>query len=712
MNKSTNAAAAFCLLNSASIYALGVGEIETSSSLNQALKATIPLVSSKDEDPSNIRIALASRDAFATAGIDRPHYLNDLEFTPVLGDDGEITINVKSKATIKEPFVNFILEVEWPEGQTLKEFTILLDPPITMSDVRTTPIEVATSPTPIAVETPTTNTESAPVTAYVAPANQSAPTSAYGPTKNNGTVWGIANDLLKNGNTATHQQMVMALYDNNPSAFYKKNINALKKGAILQVPDQNQVHALTPTQATNAYIDQNNLWSSSTTTNVPVAKAAVIKDEDIQQAAVTSDTQKKPEPDVNEAQLTLSTPSDEEINDISVEGNSTDTPVGSTDADTQANTAIEMATTIEEENKDVKSRLNDLEVQVQKLERLLALKDEQLSQLQAPKAAPEAAAKQPIPVAEKPPTRVVEEESNLTAYAGGGLLLALAGLFLARRRKNTPETEDTVTAIGPTIEPEVTEGAGDTSADPVAQEESSSTSPETVIEETTSVHPTPKSTAPSDPLAECDVFIAYGRYDQAEDLIQKSLSSEPDNVSFKLKLLDVYFAASKPAAFDELANELSNVDDVDTAGWEKVVEMGEQICPQSELFGGQPAQSPDTTTETNEDLPEFNFDATPDAPASDETQSDSSSPAEESEFEFDFALIKDNEADSESADNAETESPKTTNYESYNTNISLAQAYIDMGDNDAAREALEKAIGSGSDEDQEIAQKLLDTLKE
>lgn len=260
MKKSTQAITAFCLLNSASAFALGVGEIETHSSLNQRLNAQIPLVDTQKEDPSNIIISIASRDAFQKAGIDRPHYLTKLKFTPVLDKKGNITIDIRSADTIKEPFVNFILEVEWPQGRSLKEFTILLDPPITMSDIRTTPLELAKNPK----LTPTTPT-SRQVSAYVAPTAQSAPVKKYGPIKSRDTVWGIAKKLIANDHTITHQQMMLALYDNNPKAFYRKNINALKKGAVLQVPSNEQLTNRTIAQANSDYREQKALWSSSTT---------------------------------------------------------------------------------------------------------------------------------------------------------------------------------------------------------------------------------------------------------------------------------------------------------------------------------------------------------------------------------------------------------------------------------------------------------------
>ena len=263
MNKPTKAIAALCLLNSANLYALGVGEIETHSALNQVLRAKIPLLSSKNEDPSNVHIGIASREVFKKSGIDRPHYLTQIKFTPVLNKNGEITIEVLSNSTIKEPFVNFILEIEWPQGRTLKEFTILLDPPVTMSDLQPAPVQLAHSSKKKPVET----------LVRTAPSSVANSVQQYGPTKSRDTVWGIAKKLVTNNSPAEHQRMMLALYDNNPQAFYKKNMNALKKGAILQTPSQQQVESRTLAQAKSQYKEQNSLWSSSSSNKV-TAKAS------------------------------------------------------------------------------------------------------------------------------------------------------------------------------------------------------------------------------------------------------------------------------------------------------------------------------------------------------------------------------------------------------------------------------------------------------
>ena len=108
--------------------ALGLGEIRAQSSLNQVLRAEIPLVLSGNDRLENIRIRLASPEAFAQAGVERQHGLTQLRFKPLARPDGRHVIQVSSRDAITDPFLDFLVEVESPQGTVLREFTLLLDP--------------------------------------------------------------------------------------------------------------------------------------------------------------------------------------------------------------------------------------------------------------------------------------------------------------------------------------------------------------------------------------------------------------------------------------------------------------------------------------------------------------------------------------------------------------------------------------------------------
>lgn len=751
MNKPTKAIAALCLLQSANLYALGVGEIETYSALNQVLRAKIPLLSSKSEDPSNVRIGIASREVFKKSGIDRPHYLTEMKFTPVLTKSGEISVEVRSNSTIKEPFVNFILEIEWPQGRTLKEFTILLDPPVTMSDF---------APSPVAL--PHKVKKNIPPKALkpsVAVSQQQ-----YGPTKSNDTLWGIAKSLSKNSSAAEHQKIMVALYDNNPKAFYKKNMNALKKGAILQAPSQQQLDSLSQAQVVSQYKEHNTQWSTST------APSKLAQTTHNKQTATPNDDQKKLDGQTKTGQLTLISSSKQNSSDATGKGLASDDtthPANNTDA--QASMALEMATTLEAENSEVKSRLSDLEGQVEKLQRLLTLKDQQLAQLQAKK--PEKSPVQKTPsVTEKPKpvdtASFIDTDNKLPLYAGGGLLIALLGLVLARRKKSAKsDNKQPSFSSNEAVDIAAASSLAEEQADDTASLDSNPTiiTEEPLLSEfSPSEFNASKQTQEADPLTECDVYIAYGRYQQAQDIIESALNTDPNNQHYKLKLLDVHFASGDAAAFERLAESLSDIQQTDSNRWQNIVEMGAELCPDSALFNthtdaGQQSQNTPTDVDNEQQAenmledsiePEFEqLDATQEptkSELSDENTpnevgneiefsvaepndddedssielSDIAEPEAESkpadEFEFNFDLIK-NEGESDSTEPAPEENSIDVDDDfaddnAEDTKLSLAQAYIEMEDNASARQSLEEVLQSGTNEQKQRAQDILDSL--
>jgi len=698
MKKTSNAIAAFCLLNSVSVFALGLGEIQTSSALNQILNAKIPLLSSKNEDPSNIRVHIASKEVFDKAGIDRPINLSKLNFTPVLSKTGDIFVEVKSTSTIKEPFVNFILEVEWPQGRTLKEFTILLDPPVTMSDVKTIPVKLAKAPTLTKIVT------SQPTTPR--PTNTTPQSTEYGPVGRLDTLWSITKRVnVFNGSAVSHNQMMLALFENNPEAFYMNNINALKKGAILKIPSTDEIIRRSASQANNEYRKQNTLWSTSTKASTSPTKKKS------QETTGKSNETLKP---VTKSKLSLLTPKQEELGSFTAEKNSSGFISNASSASANANIAIEMATTLEEENKEVKSRLSDVEAQVANLQRLLVLKDKQLKRLQSNTADQESkkiAAPKEAATTTKEKNNAPEGDDNLALY-GGGLVIALLGLLLIRRRKEKTSTFDDLPIIDNTkITPEVIDEVAD---EDISSDATELAEPEALAE----VDNTSQTTDVADPVDECDVYIAYGRYQQAEDVISKALTSNPENLKYKLKLLDIHFASGNAKEFEELANSLTELQESDIEAWNNIADMGEELCPGSSLFlvplheeASNEEVTPDIENTINFEIPETD---TPQIEDVTEAKSDD-------DFEFDFDLIN-NEAPTEIAEEDNEDSPEdqlTPTGKPFNedcskghieTKISLAEAYIEMDDLESARDALNEVIESGSETEKEQAQEMLNKL--
>jgi pilus assembly protein FimV len=275
--------------------ALGLGGIEVKSGLNEPLVAEIQVIQSAPGEADGLAVALASAEDFARVGIDRARMEMPLTFTVSKGAAGQAVIKVTSAVPVKEPFLNFLLEVNWSKGRLLREYTVLLDPPVSApargSQVATAPVRdtapvapvaaepapepmVAAEPVPAPAAEPTPAPEPAPaaepapeaaatpepVPVAAEPATPSpAPSGDYGPIGQGETLWEIANATRPEG-VADMNKFMIALLRMNPDAFYEQNINALKRGAILRIPTGDDVNAIAASEAAEAVRGQNELW--------------------------------------------------------------------------------------------------------------------------------------------------------------------------------------------------------------------------------------------------------------------------------------------------------------------------------------------------------------------------------------------------------------------------------------------------------------------
>ena len=156
-----------------SSFALGLGEIHLNSALNEPMSAEIDLIAASPEELSALRATLAPRDAFTRYGIDRPPFLSTLTFKVAKSKDGRDVLQVRSTDAIPEPFVTFLVEVNWARGRLMREYTVLLDPPVY------TPGENASSSAPVTA--PTTAASAAPAAATPSVSAPSAASAAASP---------------------------------------------------------------------------------------------------------------------------------------------------------------------------------------------------------------------------------------------------------------------------------------------------------------------------------------------------------------------------------------------------------------------------------------------------------------------------------------------------------------------------------------------------
>src|SRR5208283_1524644 len=167
-----------CLLSLSSLWpslscALGLGEIHLNSALNEPMNAEIDLIAATPDELTALRASLAGRDSFTRYGIDRPPFLSTLTFKVGKSKDGRDVLLVHSTDAIPEPFVTFLVEVNWARGRLMREYTVLLDPPVY------TPGENANSAAPVMA--PTTAAAPPAVPAPPAPRKQPAPRTLPAP---------------------------------------------------------------------------------------------------------------------------------------------------------------------------------------------------------------------------------------------------------------------------------------------------------------------------------------------------------------------------------------------------------------------------------------------------------------------------------------------------------------------------------------------------
>lgn len=261
-------------LASGPLLALGLGQIEVKSRLSQPLLAEIPIASANPAELASLSVALASPDAFARVGLDRPLFLSaNLEFSVGRNERGEDVIRVSTAKPVDDPFVSFLIEADWGSGKLVREFSVLLDPPYLAPSPRapvrparvdaapaTVPSSVAPPPPPASVSAPARQT---PLAAPVAPTIGSAALSQvsngqFGPVARGQTLSEIASSLRPAG--VGLNQMMVALLRANAGAFINGNINQLKRGAILRIPTADELASLSAADATAIVREQTEAW--------------------------------------------------------------------------------------------------------------------------------------------------------------------------------------------------------------------------------------------------------------------------------------------------------------------------------------------------------------------------------------------------------------------------------------------------------------------
>ncbi|RJG13795.1 peptigoglycan-binding protein LysM [Pseudomonas cavernicola] len=635
------AIAAASALTSGVAQALGLGEVTLKSALNQPLVAEIELVEVRDLTSNELIPNLASPEEFNKAGVDRQYFLTDLKFTPVLKPNGKSVIRVTSSKPVREPYLNFLVEVLWPSGRVLREYTLLLDPPLYSPQTAAAaapklPV-AAPAPRPLAAPAPrpAAPVATAPVSRPAAPVAAPAPATAgklegdqYKTTASD-TLWDIAQRERAGG--SVHQAM-LAIQDLNPNAFVDGNINRLKSGQVLRLPDEQQIKSRVQSEAIAQVAEQNAAWREGRSSAVAGARQL---DATKRSAAGAAPAQAE-----SKDSLKLVSAEAGKATAGSDKGASGDSKALN---DKLAVTKESLDST-RRENDELKSRMGDLQSQLDKLQRLIQLKDSQLAKLQAdlatqaeqpsteaavsapatpvvaapvqpapvvesaapapttppaaapdynsseepaakPEAAPEAVAQPPAeatavqpvaPAAEAPaqavesaptPAPVAEEKPStsfvdtlmanpmLLGLAGGGALLALLVGLMVLSRRNALKEAELQNSQAATDE----ESPFDTDQELPGSSFAGLDSDEAIVEAVAPAQDDRVTAQTGDVLGEADIYIAYGRFTQAAELLQDAINDEPQRSDLRLKLMEVQAELGDREGFARQESELREI---------------------------------------------------------------------------------------------------------------------------------------------------------
>lgn len=790
--------AAALLLGSASAsWALGLGDIEIDSSLNEKLRAEIELIDVDDLQPSEVIVSLASAEDYQRIGVERFFFLTDLRFSVTVNGQGDGSIEVTSTQPITEPYLNFLVEVLWPSGRMLKEYTVLLDPP-TFSPAPAPSVSAPAQSAPDAegtgrVERRTAQAPSREGTRVQldrergdspSPLDEGVVDGEYRMTDRNDTLWSIA-QRTRPSQSVSVQQNMLAIQRLNPEAFLNGNINLLKAGYRLRLPTEGQASSITDTEATQQVAMQNEDWRALRRGEpAPEREQQRLAQRDAADSDLQAPVDATPQRDRGQDAAAA------EDGELRIVAGAADGAAGGSASAEDLNSAMEerdrLSREVEALSEELESQEELVTNQIAVKDRQIEVRDQQIAEMQAEMERLRQEMEQARLQAEASGSQSQNQSTSTPAawwqslYVQGGavgvvVLLLVYGLVAARRRRAADdeyfdEIDSEPAFAGAAAGAATAAGAAQDYHDDDA-ELSEAEPPAAQPARAADADAAPSET--SDVIGEADIYIAYGRYPQAIGLLLGVLEEDPNRNDVRLKLLELYAETRDRDAFDtHMAELLERCDDeeallsarelaaqfgADGATGDEVLDLSEQGESRGDDLTGDATASRDLGDDdllADDELVE----AEPPAGAADEPSRAGPGDAEDFELELDdlapeaepdvktSATAGDTlggdlgmdfdpehdrageESDRDEAvpdlsseddldldfDSGESLDDDAFDFEddgdTASTKLDLARAYIDMGDQDGARDILNEVVAEGSTEQQQRAQAMLEEL--
>jgi pilus assembly protein FimV len=638
--KTLSGAVASAVILSSQAYAAGLGKLTVMSGLGQPLNAEIELTSVSAEEAKGLVAKLAPPDAFRVANIEFNPALLSLRFA-VEQRGSRQYIKITSSQPVNEPFVDMLLELSWNSGKLVREYTFLLDP----AELRSAqPAQVSAPVDVLSQGTRTTPPKSAPRAAPAA-SSAAAATPAAPREQASAPADGASSYKVQKGDTlgkiaanlkpvdVSLDMMLVALYRANPDSFNGSNMNRLKSGQILNVPDSGAIKGTGAGEAKGvviAHAADFNAYRNKLAGQV--ATAAPEKAQEATQSTggkITSKVEERPtaaNASQDKLKLSKATPAD-----------------GGKTVSAEERLAKEKALA------DATARVKELERNVSELEKLVVVKNRAAAEAQKPVAAakpaapapvaapvpaPVVAAKPPVaapaavptppvvtpaasapaevtPVAEAPPRAspvkpkpaAVLKKKEAPAEPGifdwlmenilivVGALVALGALVAVALGLKKRRAGDSTASSEPSILGAPTDQAHSLFAETGGQSVDTSNS---VFNSSFAPSASQLDTNEVDPVAEADVYIAYGRDAQAEEILKEALRTHPERYPVRLKLLEIYAARKDTRAFETQATDLYSMTKGSGDEWSQAAALGLSIDPLNPLYASAANAGPST----------------------------------------------------------------------------------------------------------------------
>jgi len=635
--------------------AAGMGRINVLSTIGQPLMAEIELSVSKEE-LSSLDARLALPDAYQQANLQYNIALTGARVTIEKRPNGPPYLRIVSTRPVSEPFIDVLVHLTWSAGRLSREYTVLLDPPgippvqapapIISAMPESRPAPAAVAPAAVATPVPAPAPSIAPaapvVSRPVSPAPVSAPTPTkslkeYGPIERGETLGKIALSVKPDG--VTLEQMLVAFYRSNPEAFIQNNLNLVRTGKILRVPDTEEVEATSRVDAVTEYRTHVADWNAYRQKVADAAGTVPAEGRTAVSGKITTKVEDKAAAGAPKDVVKLS---------------KGEPPAGAAAGKGKPRTSAERIRMLEEEVvarekalAESNSRITQLEKTIKDMQKLVELKGSGMATASKPEvkptpkpemrkpeavatakpapapepAKPEAPAPsempavvqpepakpaavaqpkpKPAPAPQKPEPdlmdQVMEAASDPIYLGVGGGVILLGGLavWMARRRRSRAGED------GPPIAPTLSKAAA------AAAEAAAITGDAAAASQTS----TARATDEVDPLAEAEVYIQYGRDGQAEEILKEALAAHPRREEVQLKLLEIYSARKDKAAFGKTAGELNKLTGGAGRNWLRAAALGYALDPANALYEAgkdatvaMPAHGLPTSTDVDLDI--------------------------------------------------------------------------------------------------------------